>query len=225
MISSALTHGERAKSFQQKKVTDLIDMMYKKSLIDTSQTNAETGSMNAATSRLNALSKDNRTTMQKNYTTAISQGYKGSMLEFASEALTSHEKEYERAKDEGYEGNFNAYLKEMTSLGGTTINIGEQVAKAGALADVKAEKYFTDPKGGLTADVDKHINTEEVQNKLFTLEPSNRGLALSKEKEAFIIGKIKSAGGKIIESKLEGRDYVFIVEWPSGKTSEVRYGN
>ena len=62
MISSALTHGERAKTFQQKKVTDLIDMMYKQQLIKssqasigTSQQNAETGSMNAATSRLNAI--------------------------------------------------------------------------------------------------------------------------------------------------------------------------
>jgi len=225
MISSALTHGERAKTFQQKKVTDLIDMMYKKSLIDTSQANAETGSMNAVTSRLNALSKDNRTTMQKNYTTAISQGYKGSMLEFASEALTSHEKHYKRAVADGYDGDFNTYLKEMTSLGGTTINIGEQVAKAGALADVKAEKYFTDPAGGLTTDINKYINSDEVQNKLFAIEPSGRGVELAREKEKFIITKIKAAGGKIIESKLEGRDYVFIVEWPSGNTSEVRYGN
>lgn len=55
MISSALTHGERQKAFAQQKITDVVDMLYKKSLIRDATSRSEIGRTNAETSRINAL--------------------------------------------------------------------------------------------------------------------------------------------------------------------------
>lgn len=104
------------------------------------------------------------------------------------------------------------------------IKIGEITERKEAVADIAAVKYFSDPKG-LVQDVDKFINTEDVQNKLFALEPGQREQESVREKEKFITGKIISAGGEITESRLDGRTFVWTVKWPNGKTSEVRYAN
>ena len=114
--------------------------------------------------------------------------------------------------------------KELKKSGATNISLGEKVEAKEAFADVKAKKYFTDPKG-LVGDVDKYINSEEVQNRLFALDPSQRDRETIREKEKYIMNKITSTGGEIVASRLEGRTFVWSVKWPDGKTSEVRYAN
>jgi len=114
--------------------------------------------------------------------------------------------------------------EDLAKAGAT--NIGEIVERGEKKADIKAKKYFTDPKG-LTSDVEKYINSDDVQRRLFALDPSEQDKAAIAEKEKFIISKITGAGGKIDYNKtrVEGRTFVFVVTWPDGKTSEVRYAN
>ena len=57
---------------------------------------------------------------------------------------------------------------------------------------------FTDRSGDinmLDPDVDRYINTEEVQNRLFAMEPDKRERETIREKEKFIVGRITAAGG------------------------------
>jgi len=109
--------------------------------------------------------------------------------------------------------------KELAASGATSISLGERL-------DIKAQKYFTDPKG-LVADVDKYINTENVQSNLMQHEIGSpeRETAILTEKEKFIKGKIAASGGKIIKSELDGRDFVWTVKWPDKSITEVRYAN
>ena len=120
---------------------------------------------------------------------------------------------------------FNEWLTKYRQSGATRITIGEKVETAEALADVKAVKYFTDPEG-LTADIDKHMKSEEVQNKLFQFadKPREQTKQTIVEKGKFIETKIKGAGGKISGARMEGRTRVWTVKWPNGKITEVSYG-
>ena len=112
---------------------------------------------------------------------------------------------------------------ELARAGRDVINIGE---RTGLVADVKAKKYFTDPKG-LAQDVDKHVTSEEVQSQLFQFaaDPRQREIETIRAKERFITNKIIASGGTIVEQKLDGRTFVYTVKWPDGETTEVRYAN
>jgi uncharacterized short protein YbdD (DUF466 family) len=123
-----------------------------------------------------------------------------------------------------------AAAKELRRAGAPVVNVNEKTEVADAMQDVKDRRYFTEPKGGLIDDVNKHMSDREVQMKLAEHAPGSRehAIAASKIREEFIEKKIKSVLGKegeIIGRRLDGRDFVWTVKWPGGKTSEVRYGN
>ena len=172
------------------------------------------------------LPKDERTAAVKNFEYAQSTeggSFKGTFKEWEKDAKTTHQKEFDQARAEGYKGTFHDWLRDITALGGG-LSLEEKITEREAFADIKSKKYFTDPKG-VAADVDKYINTEEVQNKLFALDPAKRERETIREKEKFIVSKIAASGGKIVKSKVEGRTFVWTVKWPDGKTTEVRYAN
>lgn len=166
--------------------------------------------------------KDERTAAIKNYEYAVSKGFEGSFEQFQDNSKTTHQKDYDAAVEGGYTGSFNEWMLRMRRAGATRISLGERVAEKEAFEDVKAKKYFTSPKG-LAQDVDKYVNTEEVQNKLFALDESQRGRETINEKRDFIKGKITGSGGQIVDVEAEGRTVIWKVKWPDGKTTEVKY--
>ena len=234
-ISDSLAGAVSVEELKRQSVNDITDRLYKKAL--TEQAMAVTEKTRPSITipgtdiKLNsseyvdwykAATKDERTNAIKNYEYAQSKGYKGSFESFQDVSKTSHQKDYAQAKAEGYEGDFNTWMLEMTKAG--AINLGDVVAKREATADVDTKKYFTDPKG-LVTDVDKYVNTEEVQRKLFALDPKLREIETIRSKEKYVTDKITGSGGEIIGQRLEGRTFVWTVKWPDGKITEVKYAN
>lgn len=237
MISQAMQFKFAKEEMDQKKVTDLIDMIYKTSLAGeaVARTEAATPSITIPGTDIKltgkqyvdwykAANKDERTAAVKNYEYAQTKGYKGSFEQFQDAARTSQQKNYEQAKNEGYKGTFNEWLLSLAKAG--AMNLGDLLEKERGKGEVKGQLYFTDPKG-LVADVDKYVSSEEVQNNLFQYasDPRKMEVETIRAKEKFIRRKITSSGGEIVDEKLDGRTFVFTVKWSDGTTSEVRYAN
>lgn len=119
---------------------------------------------------------------------------------------------------------FKRYLVEMAGAGATKINIGDIRARAETLADVKARKYLTDPRG-FARDMRKYMGSEAVLGPTFNLGEDERPRALARLAEKEAVRLIKSTGGKIVSSRVEGRTFIWTVKWPDGTTSEVSYAN
>ena len=215
-FAGALNYEElvtKQKQLEEGKVDRLIDRIYKTALTEQAIASAR------------KPPKDERTALQKNYEYAKSLGYKGTVEDFGKDTRTTHEKDYERYKAEGGDMSFHDWLRDMTALGGG-LSLEEYGKRREVSADIESKKYFTDPKG-LAQDVDKYINTDEVQNQLiqFADDPRQREIETVRAREKYITGKIAAAGGSIVNAELDGRTFVFTVKWPDGKTSEVRYVN
>ena len=157
-ISQALQFKFGQEAFQQKKLSDAGDLIYKSAL----------------TQRALAPDtvKDDRTTAVKNYEFYTNQQKASgksakSFEDWDKDARTSHEKDYDRYKSEGGELNFHSWLRDITALSGG-IDLDEYRKRKEVSADVDAEKYFTDPKG-LAQDVDKYVNSEAVSYTHLTL--------------------------------------------------------
>jgi len=201
---------------------------YQQQQLGVSRMNAQTAKRNADVSLLNAIrtmGKDERTAAIQNFEYAANNGFTGTFAEFQRENKTTHEKDYKASVEGGYKGTFHEWLREMTSLSGG-LNLGEKKDVEEMKDAVAAKSYFSDPKG-LVTDVDRYVNTEDVQNSLFQFADDPRKMEMEKirKKESFINSKIKSAGGQILKQVLDGRDFVWSVKWPDGKITEVRYAN
>lgn len=214
MISQALQFKFQKDQMSRQSVNDLVDRIYKGALTEQALASAE--------KMRNPPIKDTRTSDIKNYEFAQNQGFTGSFEDWQT-TDTADWKDYQKAKGEGYQGNFYKWQKEMAALSGG-LTLDEFAARKEVTSDIEARKYFTDPKG-LAQDVDKHISSEEIQNRLFVLADKPREMQKQTliEKAKFIEAKITSSGGKIEDVKMDGRTRVWKVKWPNGKTSEVRY--
>lgn len=225
-ISLALTGALGVERLRQKKVTDLIGARYKKALIEDIETRADIAE------RTTVVAERREERLLEGVPDKVPVKIPdGRVIEVdPKEALSYYAKinnlpvTYDTYKLAMKDPEFFDYLKTMAKAGATQISFGERL-------DVKAKKYFTDPKG-LTADVDKYINSEDVQGRLFQfVDPKDpdaarkREVATIREKEKFITGKIAAAGGEIVGAKLEDRTFIWTVKWPDGITSEVRYAN
>ena len=116
---------------------------------------------------------------------------------------------------------FEKYQETMSALSGG-LDLEGKIEEREAFADVRSKKFFTDPKE-FAREIDRYINSEEVQNRLFALEPGEREQALNTEKSSAIASRITSAGGEIVDRKKEGSIRIWVVKWPDGTTSEVRH--
>jgi len=247
-VSQALTGAINVNQLLESKISDVAARSLKERELAMTErlTDAQIGKIRAEESRLTpsitipgtdikltredfvewykAASKDERTAAIKNFEYATEKGFKGSFEQFQDLTSTTHKKDYDQAVKGGYKGEFNEWMLEMAKAG--AINLGDIVERKKATEDIEAQKYFTNPKG-LAADVGKHISSDEIQNKLirFSNDPKKLKIETVRASEEFIVGKITGAGGKILESKLEGRNFVWKVEWPDGTTSEVKHAN
>ena len=162
-------------------------------------------------------SKDERTAAVKNYEYAQEKGFKGSFEQFQDNSKTTHQKDYAQAKSEGYKGSFNSWMLEMTKAG--AINLGDVIAKKGAIEDVEAIKYFSDPKGGLVKDVDKYIKDDRYLDQFYGT-PEFAG-ETSKRKIEYIEGKISGAGAEIVDVTWTGNIVKWKVKFPNGTVEEI----
>uniref|UniRef100_A0A6M3KEH1 Uncharacterized protein n=1 Tax=viral metagenome TaxID=1070528 RepID=A0A6M3KEH1_9ZZZZ len=237
-VSRAFAGSRESEQIGQKSITDVMDMIYKGALTKQALAGAEasTPSITLPGTDIKVTSKqyvdwyknatkDERTAAIKNYEYAQSEAggkFKGSFEKFQDNARTSHGKDYEKAVEGGYKGDFNTWMLEMAKAGAITID--QRTAAQEAATALKDINYFSSPKGGLGSSIDKYINSEEVQNQLFTLDPNQRSRRKIELEANQVEREIIGAGGKITGAKMDGRTRVWTVEWPNGKTSEVKRG-
>ena len=243
MISQALQFKFGQDQAAQKKITDTVDMDYKRALIG--QTRATTA---AATPSITlpgtdikltnkqyidwykSANKDERTAAIKNFEYAQSSkggNFKGSFEQFQDNAKTTHMKDFQSAVADGYTGKFNEWMLEMTKAGG--INLGDYRAKAEIKADVDTEKWFKDPKG-LSQGVEKYINSEEVQSQIFqagissNFDPEVTARATNKIKIQYIRRMITSTGAVFVgDPRAENGVMSWDIKWPDGREETVKY--
>lgn len=195
-ISSAFQDTLSVEALKQKRVRDVIDMIYKFNKMQ----NTDTAAI-------------------KNYKYAVRDGYTGSFEEFQRDSKTTHQKDYEEAVAGGYEGSFNEWLLQMRRAGATRISLGEKLTEKKAIGELKGQLYFKDPKS--SSDLAKYISSEDVQNKIFASDDPD--LARAEESVKFIEGKITAGGGTIEDVKLseDGKTMIWTVKWPSGDTETI----
>lgn len=154
------------------------------------------------------------------YTLAQGQGFTGSLIDFRNSATTAHQKDYQAAIQGGYEGDFNTWMIEMARAG--AINLGEVIQRKVAGEQIESEAFFTDPKG-LSKEFNSFISDAAQFSRIQASD--NPGREKARIAEEFVEGKISAAGGVVKAKALVGRDFVWTVTWPSGRTTEVRHAN
>jgi hypothetical protein len=124
----------------------------------------------------------------------------------------------------------------LRQAGATNIDLG--IAKKQAMNKLEGESYFSDPKW--TKDIESHMGTEDVKQKVFDASSSSKNkdktvraaenkkaesLTKFKETSSYIENKIKAGGGEIIDLKYSSdkRTLVWTVKWPSGATTTVKH--
>lgn len=227
---------------------DIVDSVYKKALGDKAVQEVEYGKKLYKTDdgmELDAkdyiayqkLIKEDQTPAIKNYQYAQKQGFTGSFVEFQDMAKTGHKKDYDEAVKGGYKGAFNTWMLDMAKAG--AINIGDLLTKESELTKLEGEKYFASPNW--TKDLQSHIGSKDVQNRIADVRIPDLGTKASKEDKQkayrdatalerskitieFIEGKIAAGGGKVIADPVmakDGKTVTWKVQWPSGSITNV----
>ena len=237
-ISSALTGTMGIETLKQKKVSDLVDAMYKQShaKLFEAQTGAATPSITIPGTNIKLtgeqyikyvehMSKDDRTTAVKDFEYAKKNGYTGTFTDYQDAKTTTNQKDYKVAVEGGYSGSFNKWLVEMKKAGSTNISIGTKLEEKKAMSELAGQLYFNEPKW--TTELDKHMEKADFANMPGKAGSSeylaNVSKAKAKEKINFIEGKIIGGGGTIVGIKKVGKIGVWTVKWPSGDTKEIKY--
>ena len=220
-ISQALQFKFTQEQFRQKKVSDLIDQVYKGAL-------TEQALATAAKARRPVVPKDDRTAAIKNYEYAkLKEGYTGTFEDFQTMAETTHQRDYDEAVAGGYTGSFHEWLLELRKAGATRISLGEKLEEKKAFGELKGQLYFKDPKW--STDLSRHMSSEDVQEKIFeasATSPEAANLVRAQESVRFIESNIAGGGGSIEDVKLseDGKTMIWTVKWPSGDVETIKHG-
>lgn len=237
-VSQAFAGALQAKQFEQQKYNDVINNIYKRALTGQAMANTQkllqpnpldrnypiphptAGAMSLR--EWEKLPQDEREYASYVYT-AKKLGDSDIMSRREFDMLDPTDKEkFLRAAMADPE--LMAAARALARSGATRISLGEKLEYVEKAGEIRQKQWFTDPKGRAAA-FDKFVNSEEVQNQLFMADPADRARMKSLLAEKWHEEMIKASKGKIISKKLEGRDFVWVVKWPDGKTSEVRYAN
>ena len=116
------------------------------------------------------------------------------------------------------------YQKELAQAGAPKIE--NVIQKSKELAKLQGQKYFENPSW--VDDVNKYLNTNEVQNQLIQYidNPNEYNKLKATFSADYIKNKIVSGGGKIQNVRYDkaSHELVWTVKWPSGDVTEVRHG-
>jgi len=239
MISSALQIGQTQQQIRQKRLTDVVDTVYKKALIENMGMTAATAKLKAETALAKSLRKSPLEVPGRGLVTLD----EWRTLDTKTKAYSYYAFDAQRRDEEVISYNewskqtdtptafdlyklaeddpeFNEWLTKYRRAG--AISIGQTVERARALADVKAEKYLTDPKG-LSKDINKYKNSNVFRDIMLQIDDPVEGQRKSEELIIdFVDDKIKVTGGKILKSGYDGDDLVWIVKTKTGETVEIR---
>lgn len=208
-ISGALALKQRQDAITQESINSQFDNLYKLAQAQ------------------NVAGNTRDTAEIKNYQYAVKNGFKGTFEEWKNVTDTATQKDYEYAVKQGYKGSYHDWRLEIARAAGTNINIGDKVSQAEAMQDVKDRRYFSDPKGGLSKDIEDYMASMPVmmQTARYKVGTKEHNRASATIRENYFKKKLADAGGEIVSGKVVGKDSVWTVRWRDGKTSEVRYGN
>lgn len=94
----------------------------------------------------NALTKDDRTEMQKNYDAAVKDGsFKGGFMDFMDAVKNDSRRDYEFAVSQGYNGKYKDWVMEMKKAGALNLNLGGLRDKLETTEQVQSEAKLTAP--------------------------------------------------------------------------------
>lgn len=157
----------------------------------------------------------------KEYHYAISQGYDGSLSDFMNNTKSLGIKDYEYAKDQGYKGSLYDWKTQIAKFGATRINMSEKVETKKRLGEIKGQLRFD--SGDFSGDIEKHMSSKDVTQRIFLSDTENESLAKSEEKANFISSQLIGNGAEIIDEKLKDKIGTWQVKWPNGEVKSYSY--
>ena len=110
----------------------------------------------------------------------------------------------------------------LRKAGATKIDLSGKLEEKKAMSELSGQLYFNEPKW--TDDLNKHIGSADVQDQLFKAD--NPKQVRSEETVKFIENKISAGGGKVeaVRWAEDGKTMIWKVRWPSGDVKEIKYG-
>ena len=109
--------------------------------------------------------------------------------------------------------------KELAKSGATRISIGEKMAEKKETIKLSGQEFFGGGKH--IAGLQKHLSSEDIQNKVFMSETPSQ--IRSEETAKYIESEIVGRRGKIIDRRIENNMMIWTVKWPSGDTEEIKH--
>jgi len=225
-ISSALSGVMSVEALKQKKMSNVVDSLYKIQKIEESKaiTAGLTPSITISGTDIKLTKdqylkwykeadKDERTAAMKNFEYAQGKGFKGSFEEFQDNAKTTHQKDYNAAIAGGYEGSFNEWMLDMVKAGAAQFNFGETAERATAGALGRQTAKFQDPNyiQGIETNLKKSGTTWRAADRTKELRESGMSSkdARSRAQRELILGQIDRDvrvhfKGKKIEIRSDG---------------------
>jgi hypothetical protein len=166
----------------------------------------------------------------REYQYALSQGYKGSFVNFKNESSSPEKlKLYELARADGYTGSFVEFLSDYAKMTKPETNINvSPVDRAAEMAEQEPMRYMD--SGQLNKDIDKALISKEFKDEVAIAGGLSdtkiaRDLRLNKKKE-MIQNAVRAGGGEAFDTKFdpETGEITFKVKWPNKKVKEYSYG-
>ena len=227
-ISQAMQFKMSQDEFENKKVNEVIEQQYKQFLmnkvepLDKKFPITVPGIGNVSLRQWNALTKD-----QQEYAGYV---YKAKMM---GDEDIMNEKEFKLLEPTEREIFLRSVMADpalkdaavdLAKAGATKISLGEKLTETKAKSGLKGQLYFDDPKW--TGDMNKYLDSDTVQNELFTLESADRDKKTAEFKIKFIEDKITAGGGTVTKAPKfadDGKTVIWTVRWPSGDTRTIKY--
>jgi hypothetical protein len=214
---------------------NLVDMMYKKAMIDeaNSRTKENTPSISIPGIGLvttkqymewEKLSKENKAAKVKEFEFAKSPeggGFTGDFMAFQNAGDTVGMKDFKEAQRTGYKGtSYYDYKIEMGKANASNINLGTKLEEIKAKSGLSGQLYFDDPKW--INDLEK-TSEKYVSDNLWNKDAATKTLESAKYKAKQIEAQILAGGGSSNAAwAADGKTMVWTVKWPSGDTKEIK---
>lgn len=234
-LSTILSGALSVEQLKQKKVSDVIDSMYKQAQIakiekgdplDEDYPVMVPGMGRVSNRQWSSLPED-----EKRYALFVNKakqlGDQDIMSKEEFEVWTASMKPSERTKflnDLIKDPKLMRAEKSLRQAGATNISLDTKLTEKKAMSELGGQLYFNDPKW--TSDLDKHMEKADFANVpgKGAEYVANVNKAKMREKINFIESKIIGGGGSIVGVKKKGKMGIWTVKWPSGDIKEIRYG-
>lgn len=228
LITQALSLKLQGDQFAQQRISDAVDAEYKQGMIQyykdlarISTDQNEIDRLNALTNFLEAATKDQRTSLQKEFAEAKEAGFEGEIWDFKAHSETGDWRNYIRAKNQALESgkktfpSFEEWLTKHERTRATQVNVGERALER---AKVEPRVQLKDPKllSGMIEDA--------MKNKWMPGASSReKQIARAQTAAGIIEGMIAQGQGEILDVEIKDGRMIWLVRWPNGDKEEIPY--